>query len=387
MVGIEGIFLSTNEQQTFEIVGKVAMGKMDRTLACSLLSVSRRTLSRYISGYRKQGLMFLKHGNRGRRPWNAHPYEIKGACRRLMQEILVDFNMSHAKQVIEEKYGLKVPRETFRRWCHEFKTVKRSHKRRAKIRQRRTRQSQAGLMLQFDGSEHLWFGKEKSVLIAGIDDATSSFLYGDFFDSENIFGCMNVLETIIKKFGIFRVLYVDRAGLYGGMKRRGFSQITRALGELGIQVIYAQSPEGKGRIERLFRTLQDRLIPELRVNNIQSRELASRYMRDIYLPDHNHRFAVKPELEESGFIKLNNGVNLRAIFCIKESRIVGKDHTISIKAERYRVLPADKQSVAGRRVEVRFYPNSMEVFLLDQPLEIQKIKSEIKQSDEDKVAG
>lgn len=386
-MGIEGIYLSANEQQIFEIVGKVEMGKMDRSLACQLLSVSPRTLSRYVNGYRKQGLMFLKHGNRGKKPFNAHPYEVKAACRRLMRELLVDFNMTHARQMIEERFGLKVPRETFRRWCHEFGTVKHKLKRRSKLRQRRTRQSQVGLMVQFDGSPHNWFGSEKCTMIAGIDDASSTFLAGEFFDSENTFDCMKVLESIILKFGIFRILYVDRAGLYGGIKRSGFSQVTRALGELGIQVIYAQSPEGKGRVERLFRTLQDRLIPELRINGIQSRDLANRYLRDIYMPDHNHRFAVKPENDESGFVKLDPSVNLRSIFCIKESRTVGKDHTISIKAERYRVIPIDGQSIAGRRLEIRFYPEAFEVLLVNQLIEVQKIKPEHKLTEKDKVAG
>jgi len=386
-MGLEGIFLSANEQQIFEIVGQVDSRKLKRDLACALLGISPRTLTRYLKGYRSSGLMFLKHGNRGRKPANTHPYEMKAAVGKDMKEVLFDFNMMHARDLVEERLGLKVPRETFRRWCHEFKAVKRGYRKRAKARFKRTRQSQVGLIVQFDGSNHLWFGEEKSVLIAGIDDATSSVLWGGFYESENILDCMEVLKTIIKKFGIFRILYVDRAGLYGGIKRRGFSQITRALRELGAEVIYAQSPEGKGRIERLFRTLQDRLIPELRLNGIKSRELANRYLQDIHIKDHNRRFAVQPENETSGFIPLDPNIDLESIFCIKEQRTVGKDHTVSIKAEKYKVTPLDGISLAGRRIEVRLIPEGPQAYVLEQRIELQKIKPDRKQSDKDKVAG
>jgi hypothetical protein len=384
----EGIFLSANEQQIFEIIGQVDSGKIKRDLACGLLDVSPRTLTRYLAGYRSSGLMFLKHGNRGRKPANTHPYEMKAAVGKIMLEVLYDFNMMHARDLVEERLGLKIPRETFRRWCHEFKAVKRGYRKRSKIRTKRTRQSQMGLIVQFDGSNHLWFGEEKSVLIAGIDDATSEVLWAGFYESENVVDCMEVLKEIIKKFGIFRMLYVDRAGLYGGIKRRGFSQITRALKELGTGVIYAQSPEGKGRVERLFRTLQDRLIPELRLNGIKTRELANRYLRDIYIKDHNRRFAVKPENVESGFTALDPKTILENIFCIKEQRTVGKDHTVSIKAIRYNVTPMDGVSLAGRRIEVRPEgPTGPEAYALGQRLDLEKIKPDRKQSEKDKVAG
>lgn len=124
-----------------------------------------------------------------------------------------------------------------------------------------------GLMLQMDGSTHRWFGNNKSCLIAMIGDANSD-IHAEFFPSEITAGCLKVMRSVIEKSGVFKTLYVDRAGIFGGPKSCNFSQMQRACEELGINIIFASSPQGKGRIERAFDTLQDRLIPELRLHNI-----------------------------------------------------------------------------------------------------------------------
>ena len=113
-----------------------------------------------------------------------------------------------------------------------------------------------GLMLQMDGSPHRWFGDKKSCLIAIIDDATSE-IHAEFFESETTLGCLKVLRDYIGKKGVFKVLYVDKAGIFGGPKRCNFSQVQRACSEIGIEIIFANSPQGKGRVERSFDTFQD----------------------------------------------------------------------------------------------------------------------------------
>jgi transposase len=387
MLDLGGIVLSTNEQQSFEIIRKVELGKLDKGLACKLLDVSIRTLYRYIKNYRTRGLMFLRHGNRAKKPANAYPYEIRAAVQKIVLEALFDFNMSHAREIIEKKFDLKIPRETFRRWCHQINAVKHKQKRRVNPRYKRTRQSQMGLMIQFDGSYHKWFAERKSCLIAGIDDASSTIVGAQFGRSENIFECMEVLKSIVENYGIFRVLYVDRAGLYGGMKRRGFSQIVRALAELGIQVIYAQSPEGKGRVERLFRTLQDRLIPELRINKIHSIELANRYLKNVYVPDHNRRFSVATAEKATGFISIDPQINLTDIFCIKINRKVAKDHTVSVNGDKWLIKHPNKISISNRRIEFRIYPDDIKAHFLKDELILEKIASDRKNVSTVKVAG
>lgn len=235
---------------------------------------------------------------------------------------LYDFNMLHSLEKIEHKFNLKINRETFRRWCHKNGMVKKAHHcRRSKPRYKRTRFSKSGFMLQLDGSPHRWFGNEESCLIAAIDDATSEVVGGKFFKTETMFGTFEVLTSIFKKYGLPSVLYVDRAGIYGGQKRTNFSQLVRALEELGIQIIYANSPEGKGRIERLFRTLQDRLIPEMRLKNIETYVTANEYLNNVYIPHlHNPRFSVQAQSQAPAWRPILLHQKLEEIFCIKEKR-------------------------------------------------------------------
>ena len=142
-----------------------------------------------------------------------------------------------------------------------------------------------GLLMQMDGSTHRWFGDKKSCLIALIDDATSE-IHAEFFDAETTLGCLKVLRDYIERRGLFKVLYVDKAGIFGGPKRCNFSQVKRACEELGIEIIFANSAQGKGRIERSFDTFQDRLVPELRLKRIKRMESANRYLQETFIPDY-----------------------------------------------------------------------------------------------------
>ena len=136
-----------------------------------------------------------------------------------------------------------------------------------------------------DGSHHDWNGKNKTVLIAAIDDATSDIPWAEFFTSEDTLNCMTVVQRIIESVGIPEALYVDKAGWFGAIsKRPDFSNFVRACEEIGTKVIFANSPQAKGRIERTWNTFQDRLVPEMRLYNIKHIPEANRYMQEIFLP-------------------------------------------------------------------------------------------------------
>jgi hypothetical protein len=159
----------------------------------------------------------------------------------------------------------------------------------------------SGLLLQMDGSTHRWFGDKKFCLIAIIDDATSE-IHAEFFESETTFGCLSVLRDFIARKGLFKSLYVDRAGIFGGPKRCNFSQVQRACDELGIQIVFTNFPQGKGRIERSFDTFQDRLVPELRLNDIQDIDSANRHLQDVFIPSFwREQIEVWPRSDESEF--------------------------------------------------------------------------------------
>ncbi|MEZ9580584.1 ISNCY family transposase, partial [Vibrio sp. 10N.261.55.C5] len=251
------IVMNTQSQLTVDIIAKVALGKISITNASKLLNKSRRTIERYLRRYRSDGIRFVVHGNTGRAPANKIPITLKQQVQALIKAKYYDFNMLHLADMLEVFEGIKVKRETLRTWAHEIHHVKRAKHRRSKVRRRRERMEAEGLMLQMDGSPHLWFGDKKSCLIAMIDDATSE-VHAEFFPSETTEGCLKVMKTYIKKKGLFKTLYVDRAGIFGGPKRCHFSQMQRACEELGIEIIFANSPQGKGRIERAFDTFQDR---------------------------------------------------------------------------------------------------------------------------------
>jgi hypothetical protein len=312
-------------------------------------------LRRWLRAYEKSGVAFFRHGNKGKKPKNKKPEEFKSQIMNFVEAELFDFNMLHALEKIEIRFNVKLPRETFRRWCHERNLVKQAHsKRRGKARFRRQRFSQSGFMLQLDGSPHRWLGAEEACLIAAIDDATSMVMGGAFFPSESMFGTFSVLSEIFRKNGLPSVIYVDRAGMYGGQKRTNFSQLVRALDELGVQIIYANSPEGKGRIERLFRTLQDRLIPEMRTAGITNYEEASKYFNEIYLPHlHNPRFSVQAENLNPAWRALPSNVLLEDIFCIKEKRRVARDHTFSYEGEKHLITTDLKFSIYNHDIELR----------------------------------
>ena len=335
---MEGFMLKTKDQLKLEVIYKVENNFISRADARVLLQVSNSTLKRFIKSYREKGIGFLRHGNCLRKPVNKTPDAIKKIAQDLIKEKYFDFNMLHGMEKITEETGFNLKRETYRSWCHEINMVKKAKKRRSKPRYHRNRMAQAGLMLQMDGSPHRWFGGRESCLVAVIDDATSEVIHGEFSETETTVACLKVLKEVIRKKGIFKILYVDKAGVFGGIKRNYFSQVERALGELGIQVIYAHSPEAKGRIERLFGTLQDRLIPEMRVNKIRTMGQANDFLINSYLPHaHNPRFQVLATNSISAFIPVNNDKRIDEIFCIKESRVVGRDHTISFRGERYAI--------------------------------------------------
>ena len=156
-----------------------------------------------------------------------------------MKEKYFDFNLTHAMEKLVKDEGIKINRETFRKACHEINLVKKAKRRKRKVHRLRTRTAQAGVFLQMDGSPHRWFNNEVSCLIGAIDDASNENYYSEFFESETTVGCLKVLRKIIEKKGLFNILYVDRAGIFGGPKRVHFSQVKRAL---SLSLIHISEP-------------------------------------------------------------------------------------------------------------------------------------------------
>jgi len=347
------IIMDSKAQLTVDIIAKVAEGKITIVNATKLLNRSRRTIERYLKKYQKVGIQFVVHQNSGRSPVNKTSDAVKRAVQALIKEKYFDVNLAHLRELLENNEQIQVNRETLRSWAHEIHHVKRAKRRRTQVRKRRERMESPGLMMQMDGSPHRWFGDKKSCLIAIIDDATSE-IHAEFFKSETSLGCLKVLRDFIAQKGVFKVLYVDRAGIFGGPKRCNFSQVQRACKELGIEIIFANSPQGKGRVERSFDTFQDRLIPELRLNDIDDMDSANRYLQGTFIPqfwDKNIKVMARNDTAE--FTAIPEHINLNDVCVVKDYRKIRNDHTFSYGNKLYLIESPLKSSIAKQRIEIR----------------------------------
>jgi transposase len=367
--------MSAKEQLELDVIVKVSTATISRKDGQKILNVTERTLRRYLADYCKHGVLFVQHGNRGRAPKNKAQEVLKLQVQKLVKEKYYDFNLTHCLEKLAADEQITINRETFRQWCHEIKMVKRAKRRGSKVRRRRDRMQQTGLMLQMDGSPHAWFGGKVSCLIAAIDDADSDVPFGEFFPAEDTISCMRVLQKIIERRGIFQILYVDRAGIFAGPKRAHFSQVKRALKELGIHIIFANSPEAKGRIERLWDTFQDRLVPELRIRKIRSYESANAFLQEQFLPnEYATKFKVRPANLQTAYKPLPNGIDLTEVFCLKEYRKVNRDHTYSWNNEIYRIESPLKHSIWKQKIELRTYQDlSWKVFFAGKEIEVSRV--------------
>lgn len=361
------------DQLKFEIISKLVAGLIDNNLAAKALNVSYRTILRYKKSFLKNGSSFLIHGNKGHPPHNATDPAVKETIMDLVTKKYYDFTIRHIWEKLEYHDLQVVSYKTLLRWCHEKKYIKRMKKRKKKIQRARTRMAKKGIMLQMDGSYHKWFGDKKSCLIAAIDDANSEVPYAQFFDSENTLDCMSVIQKIIEKEGVFDILYVDKAGVFGGNKRNNFCQLEEACKELGIQIIYAHTAEAKGRIERLWRTLQERLIPEMRLENILTKKQANKYLMEYFIPnEYNKKFTVQPISNESSY-KTNFNKNLKEIFCQKEYRNINGDQTFSYNGNKYLILNYPG-NLKNKMVQIKTYQDrSKKFFWAEKELQVKNL--------------
>lgn len=373
-----GVTLSKQELVTFRLVEDLRAGKITRKEAATILGVSERTIQRKCQKVRLSGIRGLKHGNLGRSPYNKMSTDRVKQVIHLLQEKYFDFNIAHARNMLAAKEKIFISYSSLYTWCRKYGLLgkNRRNKRPKKTRIHRERMANEGLMLQMDGSHHRWNGKDKWCLLAAIDDATSEIPYAEFFPTETTYGCMKVLRKIIELKGIPEIIYTDYAGWSGNQKRSNFSQFKRACEELGIRVISTSSPESKGRIERAWRTFQDRLIPELRLFEIKSMKDANRYLRQTFLPEYwNQVNTFAPIKTTSRYRQLPKYTNLDNVFCYKFERIAQRNNTVSFANKTYRILNQEFGSLNKKVLTVQQYQSGqVEIYYGHIKLDIQQIK-------------
>jgi transposase len=362
----EMLTLNAKEQRRLLVLNAVEGERLQMAAAAELLGVSVRQARRLRAGYRQEGAAGLAHGHRGRRPRNVLDETVAQRVVALARERYSGVNQQHLTELLQEEEQLQLSRSTLRRLLLHAGIASPRTRRPPRHRSRRERMPREGMLLQVDGSPHDWLEGRgpRMCLVGAIDDATSNVPYALFRQQEDTRGYLMVLRQIVEMKGIPLSLYHDKHMIFVLPKKEVESieeqlagtcartQVGRALQELDIESIPAASPEAKGRIERLWRTFQDRLVSELRLANTSTLEDANRVLRR-FLPRYNRRFVVPAAEAESAYRTVAAGLDLNRIFCLKHERTVGRDNVVSLCGRRFQVLPTHgRSSYARARVEV-----------------------------------
>src|SRR6266540_190066 len=345
-----------------EVILQARAGKMKWIEAAEVLGIGPRTLRRWkwkLDHYGGAGLF-----DRRRRVPSLRrvPGPAIDRILRLYRERYPGFNLRHFHRVVRRDHGV-TQSYSFVKQVLQGAGLVRTRRARGKHRVRRERRPCLGEMLHLDGSRHHWLALAPEgwqTLITVVDDATSRLLYGQLWPGERRVAVMTALRTVLLAHGLPQQLYTDRAAWAARTPRRGGppddrrpTQVQRALAELGIEHLRAYSPQARGRSERTTRTLQGRLVNELRVRGIRTLEAANRFLREHYYREYNDEFAHSPADPASGFVPVG-AIDLEQFLCVRVERVVGRDNTV-VLGERVLQIPKQpgRRSCQGRRVTVR----------------------------------
>ena len=317
-----------------ELLERWERGVLSHAEASAALGVSERTFRRWRGRYGEEGTAGLVDGRVGRpSPRRAAEDELQRMLK-LYHEHYAGFAIRHFHDVLRHRHGDTLGYTTTRLWLQRSGAVAAASKRGAH-RRKRPRRPMVGMMLHQDASTHAWLaGQPPLDLVITLDDATSALYSAVLVEQEGAASTFRGLAEVIERHGLFIELYTDRGSHYfhtpevgGRVSRTRLTQVGRALKQLGIGHIAAYSPQARGRCERAFRTLQDRLPKELRLAGIATVAAANRYLRETWLPEHNARFAVTPEEPASAFITVPSEL-WRDMLCVQEERQVGNDNCV-----------------------------------------------------------
>jgi transposase len=360
------IELSQNELQRVKVIENAVQGRITVGEAGALLQMSTRQVKRLKARYQPEQVDWVRHRNRGRpRPW-AISEGVKKRIVDLARTKYAGFNDSHLTEKLVEVEKIAVSRETVRRLLRGAK-LRSPHRRRArKYRARRERKPRLGMMVLTDASREDWLeGRGPALTLIGYqDDATGQVLACAFqLEHEDTLGYLRQLRVLVERQGVPLSLYRDQHGTFQRNDkhwtieeqmagRQTPTQMGRVLEELGIQSIRALSPQAKGRIERLWKTFQDRLQSELRLAGASTWERANQILEN-FRQDYNRRFAVPAREAGNDFRPLSRKLNWDRLFSLRYERVVGKDHVIEFGARSIQ-LPPRKEGLgyAGARVEL-----------------------------------
>jgi len=358
MAGEDMIVSRQGELRRLHVIQKVVEGIVKQVEAAEVLSLSERQVRRIVKRIRREGSRGIIHRSRGKPSNRRISPKRKERVIKLYRTQYKGFGPTLASEKLLERDRIRISDETLRLWLigtGDWKKIRRERRH----RHWRERKHHDGEMVQMDGSHHDWFeGRGPGCVLMGyIDDATGR-VFGRFYDYEGTLPAMDSFKRYIQSNGLPMSVYLDRHTTYKSTGKPTIqdelnntqprSEFERALKELGVGVIHANSPQAKGRIERLFGTLQDRLIKEMRLRGIRRIEEANTFL-EAYLPIYNRRFSVSPRERGNLHRPVGEGVDLDPILCIKTERALRNDFTVAHNKKLYQV----EDQVRGLKVTLQ----------------------------------
>jgi hypothetical protein len=380
------ITMKQREIERLRIIQKVVDKHLKQVAAGELLGLCERQIRRLAAAVRQRGAKGVIHGNRGRVSGQKLGERIKAKILSLVKARYPDFGPTLAAETMAEKGEAVVSRETLRQWMIEAE-IWQVRRRRKKIHTWRERKAHLGEMVQMDGSHHDWLEGRgpKMVLMGYIDDATGR-AYGRFYDYEGVEPAMDSLGRYIGLYGLPQSVYLDKHSTYKTTRQadtdellRGEAaktQVERAMGELEIQVKHAHSPQAKGRIERNFRTLQDRLVKAMRLAGIKTREQANEFL-ESYWPQHNVRFVKVPREQGDFHRPLPRSKNLEDILCLKAKRSINNGFLIKWDKRMF-VVQTPSRAMIGQKTEVwEHFDGRLDFRWQGRPLKVREVEEAV----------
>ena len=330
------------------------------------LGISERRVKQIKKEVKENGVKSIQHGNRGRKPKNTIPDETRKKILELRSSYEYELsNFKHFQEILKERENIDISYSALYNILHNAGIKSPKKHRKSKLHHRRKRKESEGMMLQADGTPFDWFGNGKKYSLHGfIDDATGKITGLYMCKNECLLGYLEVLRQTLENFGIPIFLYPDKYSVFFPPKKvndhitieeqlngreKGITQFGRIVEELGISMFPANSPQAKGRVERLWETLQSRLVTEFRINKIKTIEDANAFFPE-YIKIYNSKFAVKPANKNSMFLKLPKKYNLDELLCVRFERTIDNAGVFSINNSKFQIM--DKSLPPKTKIQV-----------------------------------
>ena len=349
--------MSEKEIKKTEMMSQLAEKQITQRMAAEHLGISIRQVKRLWNKYQKQGAEGLINKSRGKPSHNQLDDELKKKVVNLILERYRDFGPTLATEKLAELHGIKISDESVRKIMIAEGLWKHRRKRKLRVFQMRERRACFGELIQIDGSDYDWFeGRSpRCTLLVFVDDATGKLVELWFVPHESFFGYCVAARHYFERYGKPGAFYSDKHGIFhinhpNATSGDGMTDFGRAMNDLGIEIICANTPQAKGRVERANKTLQDRLTKELRLHNISTPEEANQWLPE-FMEDYNNRFATTPRSDANFHLPLSKTDNLDLILCRKETRTLSKNLTFQYHKTIYQIH-VDRPTYAMRNTTV-----------------------------------